>query len=111
MKKLALLFLVASVGASTLLAQNPVPLLLQSPTLSKTQIAFAYGGSLWIVAREGGEARRLVVGDPGPASNPLFSPDGTQVAFTGRGPGCRRRTAPTDHAPGHRRRARLDARR
>jgi tricorn protease len=83
MKKLALLFLVASVGASTLLAQPPVPLLLQSPTLSKTQIAFAYGGSLWIVAREGGEARRLVVGDPGPASNPLFSPDGTQVAFTG----------------------------
>lgn len=59
------------------------PLLLQSPTLSQTAIAFAYGGSLWIVPREGGEARRLVTGDPGTASGPLFSPDGSLVAFTG----------------------------
>jgi tricorn protease len=69
--------------ASFTSAQTDQPLLLQTPTLSKTTIAFAYGGSLWTVPREGGEARRLVVGDPGAASNPLFSPDGSMVAFTG----------------------------
>lgn len=50
---------------------------------SAGKAGFAYGGSLWVVGREGGDARRLVVGDPGTASGPLFSPDGTQVAFTG----------------------------
>ena len=83
MKKITLLFLILSVGLSALGAQTPGPLLLQSPTLSKTHIVFVYGGSLWSVPREGGDARRLVVGDPGTASGPLFSPDGTQVAFTG----------------------------
>ena len=43
-------------------AQSSGPLLLQSPALSKTQIAFAYGGDIWIVDRNGGDARRLVTG-------------------------------------------------
>jgi tricorn protease len=58
------------------------PLLLQSPTVSKTQIAFAYGGSIWIVGRDGGEAQRLVTGT-GLLSGPIFSPDGSMVAYTG----------------------------
>ena len=33
--------------------------LLRKPTISKTQIAFSYGGDLWVVDRNGGEARRL----------------------------------------------------
>ena len=32
--------------------------LYQSPTLSKTHIAFAYSGDLWTVPRDGGSARR-----------------------------------------------------
>jgi len=42
------------------------------PTLSKTQIAFTFGGEVWIVPREGGTARRLVTGQ---LSNhrPLFA--------------------------------------
>jgi len=84
MKKLALLSLFAAFAAAVLPAQpEPPPLLLQSPTLSKTRIVFGFGGSLWSVAREGGDARRLVLGDPGTASGPLFSPDGSLVAFTG----------------------------
>src|SRR5207253_7016324 len=67
--------------ASAVAAETP--LLLQSPSLSKTDIAFAFGGSLWIVPRDGGDARRLVAADPGSASGPLFSPDGSLVAFTG----------------------------
>src|SRR5260370_36542592 len=58
------------------------PLLMQSPTLSQTQICFAYGGNIWVVARAGGEARRLVAGS-GLLSGPVFSPDGTLVAYTG----------------------------
>ena len=63
-------------------AADSTPLLLQSPTLSKTQIAFAFGGDIWIVDRAGGDAQRLVTGS-GVLSRPIFSPDGTQVAYTG----------------------------
>jgi len=58
------------------------PLLLQSPTLSKTQIAFAFGGDIWIVNRAGGDAQRLVTGT-GLLSDPHFSPDGAMIAYTG----------------------------
>jgi tricorn protease len=63
-------------------AADSGPLLLQSPTLSKTQIAFAFGGDIWIVNRSGGDAQRLVTGS-GILSGPVFSPDGTQIAYTG----------------------------
>jgi len=56
--------------------------LLRKPTVSKTQIAFSYGGDLWIVDRNGGEARRLT-SDVGIEIDPVFSPDGTMIAFTG----------------------------
>ncbi len=69
-------------GMGAGLAQDSRPLLLQSPTLSKTQIAFAYGGIIWIVDRDGGDARRLVTGTD-IESGPVFSPDGTMVAYTG----------------------------
>lgn len=62
-------------------AQEP-PLLLQKPTLSRTSIVFSFAGDLWIVGRDGGEARRLTSG-PGIETNPYFSPDGSMVAFTG----------------------------
>ncbi|MGO8793512.1 MAG: PDZ domain-containing protein [Candidatus Sulfotelmatobacter sp.] len=63
-------------------SQNDPPLLLRFPTISKTQIVFNYGGNLWIVSREGGDAHRLTSG-VGVETDPSFSPDGTMVAFTG----------------------------
>ena len=69
-------------AAATCAAQSRRVSLLQSPTVSKTEIAFAYGGDIWIVSREGGEARRLVTGMDR-LSDPIFSPDGTAVAYTG----------------------------
>jgi tricorn protease len=77
---LSFLFLVAVAGVN--FAQDK-PLLLQDPALSKTQIAFSYAGDLWVVPREGGEATRLTTG-VGFESLPIFSPDGTQIAFTGQ---------------------------
>jgi tricorn protease len=56
--------------------------LLRFPTVSKTQIVFNYGGDLWTVSRDGGDARRLTSG-VGDETMPSFSPDGTMVAFTG----------------------------
>jgi tricorn protease len=50
--------------------------------LSRTQIVFAYGGYLWSVSREGGEARQLTTG--GHEGLPVFSPDGNWIAFTGQ---------------------------
>ncbi len=63
-------------------AMNEAPLLVQAPTMSKTQIVFAYGGYLWSVPRAGGEARQLTTG--GHETKPKFSPDGTWIAFTGQ---------------------------
>lgn len=63
-------------------AQTNGPLLLQKPTLSKTHIAFSYAGDLWLVPREGGEAHLLTSGD-GTKTDPVFSPDGNMIAFTG----------------------------
>ncbi|MGE5143618.1 MAG: S41 family peptidase [Acidobacteriota bacterium] len=57
-------------------------LLLRSPTVSATNVAFVYANDLWVAPRTGGEARRLTV-HPGRETNPYFSPDGKWIAFTG----------------------------
>ncbi len=58
------------------------PHLLQRPALSQTQIVFNYAGDLWSVDRKGGRATRLTVG-VGVETSPVFSPDGSTIAFTG----------------------------
>jgi hypothetical protein len=53
MKRACLLLLLFFLWGGACLARDARPLLLQSPTLSKTQIAFAYGGDIWIADRNG----------------------------------------------------------
>jgi tricorn protease len=72
--------LVAFTAASR--AAEESPLLAQWPTLSRTHIVFVWGGCLWSVPREGGEARQLTTG--GHESQPSFSPDGNWIAFSGQ---------------------------
>ncbi|HEX8559173.1 MAG TPA: PDZ domain-containing protein [Pyrinomonadaceae bacterium] len=74
--------LVVLCAATAAHAQTSKPQLLQQPTLSRTHIAFAFGGDLWTVARDGGEAVRLTTG-VGTESRPYFSPDGSLIAFSG----------------------------
>jgi tricorn protease len=55
---------------------------LSTPALSPDgkELAFASGGDLWTVPAAGGEAHLLVT-DPADESRPLYSPDGTRIAF------------------------------
>src|SRR6266568_4957033 len=62
-------------------AQSEKPLLLRDPAVSKTQVAFSYAGSIWVANRDGSNVRRLTTG--GHEREPSFSPDGSQIAFTG----------------------------
>jgi tricorn protease len=57
------------------------PLLLRQPTVSQTEIAFSYAGDIWLVPRQGGEARRVTAGQSS-ATNPMFSPDGSLIAYS-----------------------------
>src|SRR5437588_6317241 len=77
------------VGASQLFAQSSPPVacgvnarMLRYPDVSTTQIAFVYAGDIWVAPKTGGEALRLS-SPTGEESFPRFSPDGSQIAFSG----------------------------
>ena len=72
--RMTILISVLLAAAGLAHAAEETPLLANSPTLSKTQVVFAYGGYLWSVPRDGGDARQLTTG--GHEGDPIFSPDG-----------------------------------
>jgi len=55
---------------------------LSEPALSpdRREIAFVAGGDIWTVPASGGEAR-LLISNPAYDSRPLYSPDGSKLAF------------------------------
>ena len=57
--------------------------LLCQPAVSARHIAFVYADDLWVADRSGKNVRRLT-SDVGVESNPVFSPDGSLVAFSGQ---------------------------
>src|SRR5690242_8420623 len=74
-------FLLPALTAATR-AQNGQTRLLRTPTVSATQIAFAYANNIWVAPRAGGSARRIT-SFQGQTTNPHFSPDGRWIAFSG----------------------------
>lgn len=81
LRRCVLLTLILAGVSSISRAQSLKPLLLRDPAVSKSQVAFSYAGSIWVANRDGGNVRRLTSG--GHEEKPSFSPDGSQVAFTG----------------------------
>ncbi len=54
---------------------------MKSPAISSNNIAFIYAEDLWIANKDGSNPKRLTI-DEGVESNPVFSPDGTTIAFS-----------------------------
>jgi tricorn protease len=75
---LAIAVLVFAISARTTISQTR---LLRTPTVSASQIAFAYANNIWTVPRAGGSAHR-VTSFQGQTLNPHFSPDGKWIAFS-----------------------------
>ena len=75
------LILIATVGVTGDALAAAETRLLRRPTVSSREVAFVYAGDLWVVSREGGKARRLTF-TPAVETDPRFSPDGAQIAFT-----------------------------
>jgi tricorn protease len=79
---------ISSILAGLMLAAFVVPvsanqtLLLRQPALSENQLAFVYAGDIWVARRDGSQPRRLT-SSPADESLPIFSPDGTRIAFAG----------------------------
>ncbi|MDB4910932.1 MAG: peptidase, partial [Gemmatimonadetes bacterium] len=71
--------LLAAFASAPLTAQGTR--LLRRPTVSHDNVAFEYGGDLWVVPRAGGSARRLT-STPSEETDPVFSPDGSSIAYS-----------------------------
>ncbi|HKG92936.1 MAG TPA: DPP IV N-terminal domain-containing protein [Gemmatimonadaceae bacterium] len=72
----------ALLSAAAPLAAQVDARLMRYPDVSATQIAFVYGGDIWVVPKTGGVAQRLS-SPRGEETFPRFSPDGKTIAFTG----------------------------
>ncbi len=87
MNRIALLLTAVAIltlaGVSARAGEVFDPPFMSRPNLSPdgTQIAFEYGGDIWICSSEGGEARRLTVHVAG-ESRPYFSPDGRHIVYS-----------------------------
>ena len=82
MRPLALPSLLFLFAASVVAAAQSAKPSLQTPAISPDgkEIAFASGGDIWTAPTSGGEAH-LLISDPADESRPLYSPDGTKLAF------------------------------
>ena len=72
-------FLLFASAASLLAAGVPY---LTEPSICPTrpEIAFVSGGDIWVAPEKGGEAH-ILVSNPAEESRPVYSPDGTKLAF------------------------------
>ncbi len=86
-RPLAVILLAAAwltVGPARCRATSEGPIPFGSVAISRSHIAFAYAGRLWIVGRSGGEARQLTslpLDRPDAEGRPIFSPEGDRVVF------------------------------
>lgn len=72
---------VIAIAANLRAADTEDTRLLSMPAVSAKHIAFVYSDDLWVADRDGKNPRRLT-SDIGVETNPVFSPDGTILAFS-----------------------------
>ncbi|ANE50784.1 S41 family peptidase [Flavisolibacter tropicus] len=80
-KKLVQTFFLFSLALTSSLGYAQGTRLLRQPSLSATEVAFAYGGDIWVASKAGGDARRIT-STPAVETTPCFSPDGKWIAFS-----------------------------
>jgi len=78
--KLIKILILSLITLSSLKAQINAKLM-RYMDVSSTQITFVYGGDIWIMPKEGGQATQITH-SPGEESYPKFSPDGSEIAYT-----------------------------
>src|SRR5450432_3465355 len=74
------MFVILSMLAGALVAWGEPYLTEPAVCPTRPEIAFVSGGDIWMVSAKGGEAH-LLVSHPADESRPLYSPDGSQLAF------------------------------
>ncbi len=83
MRRFTMMMLMLVSSMAFLTAQENVRLL-RFPAVHGDQVVFTYAGDLYSVPLTGGTARKLTSDDLGYEMFPRFSPDGSQIAFTGQ---------------------------
>ena len=81
MKKIVLTLLIFALSSISAVNAQINAKLMKHTAISDTQIAFVYGGDIWIADKAGGMAVQLTQSQ-GQESYPAFSPDGKEIAFT-----------------------------
>lgn len=81
----AALLVIFAINPGSAAATAITPLWLRDVRISPdgATVAFCYKGDIWSVPATGGEATRLT-SQEGYDSNPVWSPDGTKIAFASR---------------------------
>lgn len=82
-QKRAFWFIIATLFAQAANLTAAETKLLRFPAIHGDQVVFSHAGDLYSVASSGGLARRLT-SDNGQEICPRFSPDGSQIAFSGQ---------------------------
>ena len=72
--------------------------MLRDPDVGPNHIVFVHANDIWLVGRDGGDAIRLTSSE-GAETDPVFSPDGRWIAFTGQYGGAKRLVRPAEKSP------------
>lgn len=77
----AALMTTSALAAPIAHAQDSETKLVRDPAVSDNALAFVYAGDIWIAAPDGSNPVRLT-SHPADERDPIFSPDGTKIAYT-----------------------------
>ena len=83
MNRILTIFILAALASMFRVSAQDEARLLRFPTVSGDQLVFSYAGDLYTTGTNGGMARKMTTHN-GYEVFPRFSPDGSEIAFTGQ---------------------------